>query len=614
MHPVPPLIYTPKVKVAALVHNLVTTIGVTRGPGVRLAFTLGPISFDHTDAEARQFIADGFAIALAENIAVGFHLDDAMYWSNRSDLYSDPANVEWTDYAGTPSTALYVNWAHPPARMCYNAPRIQAEVTRRARDVIGAEIVAQWAILKAKGKEDLFAGVIAGWESHMGQEAATQSRLGFHALANRGFSANHPPANLNTEIASIVAEHLGRWTAGLTQAGVDPAHIYTHVNFLTKADFATYTVPPDVTYELMVNSLPSTQQPSVAFTANSRPGFSTYPVLGTFDQIQEERALHSQIAWASSEGTNLIPPGPVGNTGMTMETYLARCYNNGAMLVNVYGWGIGGPAEKDSNPYRVVVEGADSIATYRKFLRGDPIAVFVDRFYRLVLQREPDAGGLAYWVNNMHSGTLDGASLARGFVLSPEFTGRNLSDLEFIDVLYAAIFDRTGDSGGIAYWSGQLSSGVLREDVLWGFLDSAEFASLSANAGIVAMSDSTRQVLQVRRFVRRFYVQFLQREGDAGGIAYWTENLINGSLIGSSLAHNFFLSQEFIDRGLSNAQYVDILYATFFSRASDPDGQAFWLGQLGSSTRLQVLDGFIYSQEFLDLCAAYGISAYITVG
>ena len=244
----------------------------------------------------------------------------------------------------------------------------------------------------------------------------------------------------------------------------------------------------------------------------------------------------------------------------------------------------------------------------------DPIAVFVDRFYRLVLQREPDAGGLAYWVNNMHLGTLDGARLALGFVLTPEFTDRNLSDLQFIDVLYTAFFDRPGDPGGIAYWSGLLASGVLREDVLWGFLDSAEFASLSANAGIVAMSDSTRQELQVRRFVRRFYVQCLQREGDAGGIAYWTEHLINGSLIGSSLAHNFFLSQEFLDRGLGDEQFVDILYATFFSRASDPDGQAFWLGQLGSSTRLQVLDGFIYSQEFLNLCAAYGIIAYSAGG
>jgi len=73
------------------------------------------------------------------------------------------------------------------------------------------------------------------------------------------------------------------------------------------------------------------------------PGFSTYPRIGVFDQIQEERSLHGEPAWASSEGTNLLPPGPAGNSGITMETYLARSFNHGATLVNVYSWGIGGP-------------------------------------------------------------------------------------------------------------------------------------------------------------------------------------------------------------------------------------------------------------------------------
>lgn len=366
--------YTPKAKIAAVVHDIVTTIGVTGGQRAKLAFNLGPISFDHTDAEARQIIDDGFAIALAENVAVGFHIDDSMFWSNRTDLIEDPANVEWTDFSGTLSTGLRLDWAHPPARMCFNAPKIQAEVTRRAGDVIGAEIVSQLAILKAQGKEYLFAGVIAGWESHMGQDVVTMDRVGFHALANRGFGPGHPPPDVGAEVASIVAEFIGLWTNGLAQAGIDPARIYTHVNFMTRAQFATFVaegkVPPGVTYEMLVNSLPSTQQPSVAFVASSRPGFSAYPTLGTLDQIQEERSLHGEPAWASSEGTNLIHSGPnrTSNSNMTMETYLAGRFNHGATLVNVMGWGIGGPSMKSTNPYRIVTEGPDALAAYRKFL------------------------------------------------------------------------------------------------------------------------------------------------------------------------------------------------------------------------------------------------------
>ncbi len=366
------MVYTPKAKVAAVVHDIVTTIGATGGEHARLAFVLGPISFDHTDAEAREIIDDGFAIALAENVAVGFHLDDSMFWSKRTDLLGDPADVEWTDFSATPSTALRLDWASAPPRMVYNAPKIQAEVTRRARDVIGAEIAAQLAILKAQGKESLFAGVITGWESHMGQDAVTMSPVGFHALKNRGFGPGHGPADEGAEVASIVAEFIGRWTNGLAQAGIAPTRIYTHVAFLTKAKFAQLSaagsVPPNLPYQLLVNRAPSTQQPSVAFAPNARPGFSTYPEPGVIDQILEERELHGDPGWASSEGTNLIPPGPAGNSKMTMETYLARAFNHGATLVTVQSWGIGGPALADTNPFRIVTQGPEALAAYRKFL------------------------------------------------------------------------------------------------------------------------------------------------------------------------------------------------------------------------------------------------------
>ncbi|MBC7894605.1 MAG: hypothetical protein H7066_04280 [Cytophagaceae bacterium] len=368
----PPLVYTPAVKVAAMARDIVATIGTTGSQRAMLAVILGPISFDHTDAEARQIIDDGFAIARAENIAVGFHIDDSMFWSKRTDLMGDPANVEWTDFAGTRASGLKLDWAHPPARMCFNAPSIRSEVTRRARDVIGARIRSHVATLQTEGKESLFGGVIAGWETHMGHDVSTDSPVGFHALANRGFGPGNPPADVGAEIASIVAEFVDLWTTGLTQGGINPARIYTHVSFLTRTKYAEFvatgTVPASMTYETLVNRLPSSQHPSVAFAASARPGFSTYPTAGLFEQIAEERLLHGNPAWASSEGTNLLPPGPAGNSNMSMETYLARSFNHGATLVTVYSWGIGGASLRHTNPFRIVTEGPEALAAYRRFL------------------------------------------------------------------------------------------------------------------------------------------------------------------------------------------------------------------------------------------------------
>lgn len=361
------LVYTPKEKVAGLVHDIVTAIGATGGQKTRLAFILGPIAFDHTDAEARQIIDDGFELALRENIAVGFHLDDAMFWRKRSDLINDPANIEWTDFDGSSATGLLLDWARPPARIVFNSPTIRGEVTRRARDVIGAHVASHLAVLRSQGKEDLFAGIIAGWESHMGQDVRTKDRVGFHALANAGFGPKMPPSNLGAEVAAIVAAYINLWADGLAQGGIDSNRIYTHVAFLPRARFQELSAPVGMTYEDVLNAAPSSQRPSVAFAASARPGFSTYPVIGVFDQIYEEISKHGNPWWASAEGTNIIPGGAPGSSGIDMETYLARSFNHGAALVTIFGWRIGGQS-MPNNPYRTVTEGAEALAAYRKFL------------------------------------------------------------------------------------------------------------------------------------------------------------------------------------------------------------------------------------------------------
>lgn len=54
---------------------------------------------------------------------------------------------------------------------------------------------------------------------------------------------------------------------------------------------------------------------------------------------------------------------------MSMEAYLARHFNHGAALVNIFGWGLG---EAD-NPFRRAAEYEEAIAAYRNFLRGEPL-------------------------------------------------------------------------------------------------------------------------------------------------------------------------------------------------------------------------------------------------
>ena len=122
-----------------------------------------------------------------------------------------------------------------------------------------------------------------------------------------------------------------------------------------------------------------------------------------------------------------------------------------------------------------------------------PVEEFVTRFYQQCLNREPDLAGLSDWVTQLKAQTRGGADIAVGFIFSAEFTDRNLSDEDYLTVLYRAFFNREPDTGGYNSWLNQLTDGTSRLSVLNGFLDAQEFANLCTDYGIVARLSSAEE-------------------------------------------------------------------------------------------------------------------------
>jgi hypothetical protein len=356
------------------IEDIKRRIGTVGDGQTRLAFTLGPLSFDHTDEEVSRFIELGFELALETDVAVGFHIDDSMFWTRRKDLWSDPNNIEALDWDGTPNTGRRLDWqtgpgAKPditPPQMCFNSEVIQREVEQRSA-LMGKAIQAGVNRLQQSKRPELFAGVIAGWETMIGQDFKTGKYLGYRALLNRGFTREHPPTDMDLEREKVVQEFVELWAKGFAEAGVSQQKIYSHIAPFPRRAFNAGG-SKDTTYS-QHNHFATT---SVAFGKYHQPGFSTYPAPGRFDDIYEELDKHRQVGWASAEGTNLqLGAGP-GQSGMTMETYLAKMFNHGATLVNVYSWGIGGEANMNMS-FRVVTEGEEALGAYRKVLKGDPL-------------------------------------------------------------------------------------------------------------------------------------------------------------------------------------------------------------------------------------------------
>ena len=119
---------------------------------------------------------------------------------------------------------------------------------------------------------------------------------------------------------------------------------------------------------------------------------------------------------------------------------------------------------------------------------GSGIEGFVDRLYTVALGRNCDPIGRDYWLSRVRTGGATGSDLARGFLFSQEFLGKNMSNEAFVDTLYATFFNRTPDALGRSYWLNRLNNGESRQNVISGFTNSIEWHVLCTSYGVASGS------------------------------------------------------------------------------------------------------------------------------
>jgi hypothetical protein len=152
------------------------------------------------------------------------------------------------------------------------------------------------------------------------------------------------------------------------------------------------------------------------------------------------------------------------------------------------------------------------------------VAHIVTLFYQNTLQRDPDAGGLTFWENQIiNGGPLAVAQVGAQFYASPEYfngIGGGTND-KWVADLYQKILHRSADGGGLSYWVGVAQSSG-RYAVAYPMFQSPESANDRVNA---------------------LYLALLNRTADPAGLQYWSGRVItDGDL---SLAANLAGSPEY---------------------------------------------------------------------
>lgn len=107
------------------------------------------------------------------------------------------------------------------------------------------------------------------------------------------------------------------------------------------------------------------------------------------------------------------------------------------------------------------------------------LSSWISYLYKFILGRQDDAPGLNYWLGTIRSHDLTPSEVVRAFLNSEEFKNKQTTDESFMKILYQVFFDREPDAVGLSYWLEQLPV-VGRDAVVAGFIASSEWQAMEA--------------------------------------------------------------------------------------------------------------------------------------
>jgi hypothetical protein len=189
-----------------------------------------------------------------------------------------------------------------------------------------------------------------------------------------------------------------------------------------------------------------------------------------------------------------------------------------------------------------------SSAEYRGFNRDS--SGFVTDLYAAFFDRAPDAGGFAFYGGQLANGMPREVVLAE-FLFSREFTSRTRSmsgaastraEVNIVLDFYRGLLMRLPDSGGLSFWVQEFRQAQCQgAGAVYGKVESISKAFVEGREyGIRARSNA--------QFVGDLYNALLRRGGDLAGVQFWIGELDRGARTRAQVRQAFIASKEFSDR------------------------------------------------------------------
>jgi len=338
--------------------------------------------------ELKSLVNQGFDLALKYDVPVYFTCD-YMYdvtpkngGGAQPKFYKDPLMCEWTAFPKEgeehgPVPRFWWSWGAPltrPAIPCFESPHFKAFITKQLKYGIVDPIVNRLSELKAKNKEYLFAGLSAGWETHVPDqrpgrygwypddppayfkdpnivmEPWEMAQTGYAALHWRGWNENSirgearkrkmSEADLVTELLhDVTHDYMELCAKTAFDAGIDRGKIYTHTLAIESA-----------------KQLNSSYSPPIWAAVNdySTPGFTFSQGSGA---VYNMAKIKAEIAKVDPNQKNIGCTEGYMNHLRSYDEFMGfmnELTDNGATLIKILGWTEPQDDPEGDCPYKII--------------------------------------------------------------------------------------------------------------------------------------------------------------------------------------------------------------------------------------------------------------------
>lgn len=374
-------------------------------------------------------------------------------------------------------------------------------------------------------------------------------------------------------------------------------------------------------------------------------------------------ALHQMSGWKIPQ-LNSVPTAIQDFAGIPTNDMLSnmpgQLMSIGGMFRGLAGGFMGGnTGANGKNPSWVAAGKADGYANSQDFQNNfgiggseQPNEEIIRMMYLAILGREPEEGGLAYWLKQAQGGmtagqifsaimssdernanvgsTNDNAGVGsteqdiENFLSSPDFEeeyGIGVIDIgtkEYVTKLYQKLLGREPDEVGLNYWS---EIGWDAASLYRAFLDSTEYKLKAASDQSGVTGDFQTIYGQApdenasEDTIRKLYQVILHREPEEEGLKFWTERGKEG-MSGADFLSRLSQSDEFksydYQRGFGGGVKFDYIVATLdqsadetvitemynkiLKRDPDAEGLDYWIKR--NLAFRDILPFFVSSDEY----------------